>query len=159
MKRIKLILIICICFPFLGSAQHGGTTFTSSIGVKSLRIGTKYTSVQIETIFGGSPTTYCSSISEFGLDEGYQYENSWFSFAENGMFVGFNITSDNFAVFEQYNGGVRVGNLISKVTQLGAGGTLVAKPDGKYEWWLGDEVMYFRVENDIIVRIYYNASV
>ena len=107
----------------------------------------------------GAPMTYNSHMSEFGLDEGYQYENSWFSFAENGIFVEFNILSDNFVIFEQDNGGIRVGDLISRVTELlRTGWSLEAKPNGMYELWMYDEVMYFRVENDLIVRINYSAS-
>ena len=155
MKHLKLILLFCLCFPLVGNAQYGGT-FTSSITVNNLTIGTQYTQTYLIASFG---TPMYSSMSEFGLDEGYLYGNSFFRFAENGMFVGFVVRDNTFLVLEQYNGGIRIGDLISKVSLLGGiGWRLEAKPNGMYELWMNDEVMYFKVESGRITFISYDTS-
>ena len=186
MKHRILILLTCICFPLLGNAQvvlnsetytHYGGTFTSGITVNNLEIGKVYTQSEVISAID-TPTLYYSYESEFGLGEVYKYENGCFSFTENGMFIGFFIDSDDFVVFEQYDGGIRVGDPITKVTELGiegilqvqqnpSGGLVIKQPIKPtvlsttievYEFWMYDEVMIFNTELGQIVSISYSSS-
>lgn len=105
---------------------------TSDIGVSSLRIGCKYTGAMVEAAMGGKPTQYNTWHDEFELAEEYRYDACELRFVENGIFVEFSIATGRYPVFEQYRGGVRVGNFIDTLTRLGVPGMhLCRRPDGK----------------------------
>ena len=132
--------------------------------VKGIFIGNTYTKDQVQATLG-VPTHYWSGMSEFGLNEEYNYtvnqQNNLFRFAENGVFIEFTIRSSDFPVFSAHSsGGIRVGDNISKVQVFGFG-PATKRSDGTY--WvaiLSDDPLILRVnEAGIITLIMFSTSV
>jgi hypothetical protein len=172
MKHTKFILTLgiiagmsCGVQAIPANSQYGGSTWSSDFGVGVLRIGTRYTQSQVKAALGKSPTTYRSHTSEFGLSERYYYGENYFQFAENGIFVGFSVETNDYTVFEQYKGGIKVGNTIANLKSLKLRGTLELSTTtaGEYKLTAGDSVVYFTVsgsgDSAKITSIYYSESV
>lgn len=156
MKSLKIVLIasmlcISICTVF---AQYGNTG-KLEIGVMSLRIGGVYTKAQVEEAMGGAPTKYEAWNNEFGLGEEYNYNSNILRFRETGIFVDFLIATNQYPIYVQYDGGIKVGDNISKFSQLGIG-TPVRQPNGEYKVGRGDDPLIVTVDsNNIIKELYY----
>lgn len=160
MKSIiqKLICAILFLLPYYGFAQSGYTQATS-LDVNGVFIGGTYTKTQIETEWG-IPTQYRSSMSEFGLDEVYNYSDNQFRFSDNGIFHSFYIKTSNFTVYTSFSGGIKVGDNISRVQAIGLG-TPILQMDGTYRLNRNnsDDSFVFRHSNGIITQISFVTSI
>jgi len=68
--------------------------------------------------------------------------------------VDFYIDTPDFPVFTKYNGGIKVGDTLSKLNALGLG-TLVLQSDGSYYLWQNnsDDPLVFEHSNGVITQI------
>jgi hypothetical protein len=118
---MKTIVKIIICatlaaLPSIGFAQLGYSGPTD-LDVNGIFIGGKYTKAQVTAKWGTS-TQYRSSMSENGLNEVYDYSSNQFLFGENGVFHSLYINTPNFVFDVSNNGGLKVGDDISRVNAL-----------------------------------------
>ncbi len=114
-----------LSLPFCGFAQSGFTQATD-MDVNGIFIGGKYTKAQV-TAKWGTPTKYWSGMSEFGLDEEYYYTSNLFRFSDTGIFGEFQIDTPNFVVFTSKNGGIKVGDDVSRIEAIGLGTPLLQR--------------------------------
>jgi hypothetical protein len=110
----------------------------TNMDVMGLFIGGTYIKRQIENQLWGSVTSYRSSMSEqTGLNEVLVYIMctsmlpNQFRLSRNGIFYSFDVRVRYFPVFTAFNGGVRVGDNISRVQAIGLG-TPVRQSNGNY---------------------------
>lgn len=138
MKTIvkKLILAVLILSPVCGFAQHTFTQATD-MDVSGIFIGGKYRKVQVVAKWG-NPTSYRSNTSEFGTNETYHYSDNLFRFSDNGYFNSFYINTPNFVVCTSLDGGLKVGDHISRIYEIGLGRP-VRQGDGTYRIPSGDD--------------------
>ena len=161
-KKIKFgYIALFVLLPFIARAQYGNVGI-SDIGVKGLRVGGKYTKNQVITAMGGHPTKYFTFTNDksVGINESYIYDSSSLYFVEDGILVDFVIKTNTYPVFEQYNGGIRVGDPITKINQLGVPDAVLTKKTNT-EYWFGanDDVVVFMLDvNNKITQISYNFS-
>jgi len=143
-----------LMLPYYGFSQSGYTQATD-MDVNGIFIGGAYTKTQVEVKWG-APTTYRSNTSEFGVNEEYVYIHNQldnlFRFSDNGRFVSFFIKTSNFAVYTAFNGGIKVGDNISRIQAIGLG-TPVLQSDGSYGLPCGDDQFIFKHSNGIITEI------
>jgi hypothetical protein len=134
--------------------------------VRGLFIGGTYTRAQVEARWG-RPTQYRSHMSEWGLNEIYDYimcsnrQNNQFRFAENGIFVAFNIRSRYFPVYTTFSGGIRVNDHISRVQAIGLG-TPIRQTNGAYHLNRNnsDDALVFQVTSmGVITEIWFTTSI
>jgi len=161
MKRItkKIVFATLILLPYYGFSQSGYTKATD-LDVKGVFIGGKYTKSQVEAKWGTS-TKYRSSMSEFGLDEVYDYSDNQFLFSDSGIFNSFFIKTSNFSVYTAFSGGIKVGDNISRVQTIGLG-TLVLQKDGTYRLNRNnksDDSLVFKHTNGVITQISFVSSI
>jgi hypothetical protein len=150
-KSIKILICATLAIiPYLGFAQHG-EPWNSDMDVNGINIGSVYTKAQV-TAQWGTPTQYWSGMSEFGLDEEYNYTSNLFRFSDNGIFVEFGINTPNFIVYTAKSGGLKVGDPISRIEAIGLGEPLL-QPDGSYRIPSGDDRFTVGSENGIITWI------
>lgn len=162
MKTIKkLLCAVLLILPFCGFAQLLGYTEPSTLDVKGVNIGGKYTKTQVEKKWG-TPTKYWSGMSEFGLDEEYSYIvdkiKNLFRFSDDGIFNSFYVRTSNFPVYTKFKGGVKVGDNISKVQEIGLG-TPVLQKNGTYHLDLGDDPLVFKHSKGVITEISFVSSI
>ncbi|MCL2561280.1 MAG: hypothetical protein FWE10_03030 [Rikenellaceae bacterium] len=161
MKTIVKI-IVCAAFlmlPYYGFSQSGYTSATD-MDVKGVFIGGTYTKAQVEAKWG-VPTKYWSNMSEFGLDEAYNYQpGNLFRFSDNGIFESFYVRTSNFPVYTAFSGGIKVGDNISRIQAIGLG-TPVLKSDGTYHLNRNnsDDPLVFKHTNGIITEISFVSSI
>jgi len=92
-----------------------------SLDVSGLKIGSIYNYSSVTGKFG-QPTSYWSGMSEDGLDEEYYFGTNLLRFQENGMFSGFVLEDNRFAIYTSLlNGGIKVGDQVNKFQLLGFG--------------------------------------
>jgi hypothetical protein len=127
--RKLLICAVLLALPCAGFAQHHFYQATD-MDVNGVFVGGKYTKAQVEAKWG-TPTNYSSNTSEFGLNETYDYSNNQFRFSDDGVFVEFYIDIPNFVVYTTFNGGIKVGDNISRIAAIGLG-TPVRQGDGTF---------------------------
>jgi len=122
MKTIikTIIFATLILLPHYGFSQLLGYSQATDLDVKGIFIGGTYTKAQVQAKWG-IPTQYRSNVSEFGLDEIYDYSTNQFCFGDNGILNSFYINTPDFPIFTTYNGGIKVGDTLSKLNALGLG--------------------------------------
>jgi hypothetical protein len=148
---VKLMLCMAILIlPLCGFAQHAPSQI-STMDVNGVFLGGTYTKAQV-TAKWGTPTKYESQTSEFGLLELYDYGNNSFEFSDNGIFHSFYIDTPNFVFWASKSGGLKVGDSISRIMEIG-----LKKPmrqsDGSYRIPGGDDLFTVGSENGIITWI------
>ncbi len=165
MKTIFQKLLICtfaVLLPVVVFAQYGYSG-PDEIDVNGIFIGGQYTKAQIVAKWGG-PTKYRSNLSESGLNEVYDYSinniNSQFMFGENGIFHTFVLETSTFIVYTAFDGGIKVGDSISRVQAIGLGTPELYK-SGIYHLRRNnaDDPIVFRVENGVIKQISFVSSI
>jgi len=157
MKTIvqKLLCVALLMLPYYGFSQSGYQA--TNPDVNGIFIGSTYTKTQVEAKWG-KPTEYASNMSEFGLDEQYDYlvnqMDNQFHFSENGVFDTFNVKTPNFVVYTALSGGIKVGDNISRIKAIGLG-TPELQKDGSYRVPAGDDLFAFVQKNGVITEIYF----
>jgi len=160
--------IICatlILLPHYGFSQVFGYTQATDLDVKGIFIGGTYTKAQVQAKWG-TPTYYGSSTSENGLNEGYDYVvgqlYNQFSFGDNGIFHSFYISTPDFPIFTKFNGGIKVGDTLSKLNSLGLG-TLVMQNDTSFALVRNncdDSIIFtFRQSDEVITQIRFMTTI
>ena len=157
-----LVFAALILLPYYGYSQSGYEEATD-MDVNSVYIGGTYTQVQVQAKWG-TPTTYWSGSSEFGLDKEYTYTQNQlinlFRFSDDGIFVFFYIRTSNFSVYTAFIGGIKVGDNISRIQAIGLG-TPVLKSNGKYYLHrnYSDAPLVFEHSNGVITAISFDTSI
>ncbi len=104
----------------------------------------------------GQPSSYRSIEGEEGLDEEYYYRTNLLRFQGNGVFTDFVLENTQFAIYTAYlNGGIKVGNPVTKFQQLGFG-SLKLKQDGEYMFILQDSWIEIRHNKGIITKLFFS---
>ena len=154
----KIVCATLILLPYYGFSQSGYKQATD-MDVNGIFIGGIYTKTQIEVKWG-TPTQYRSSMSEFGLNEIYDYSDNQFLFSDNGVFNSFYIKTPNFAVYTTFSGGIKVGDNISKIQAIGLG-IPILQNDGTYHLNRNnsDDSLVFKHSNNIITQISFVTSI
>ena len=133
----------------------------TNLDVNGVFIGGVYSKTQVQNAWGMA-TWYHASLSEDGLDELYDYgidpSRSQFLFGDNGTFHTFTVATPNFVVYTAFDGGIKVGDPISRVEAIGLG-TLILQSDGNYRVNSGGDLFKFYHSNGIITQIHYMSSV
>ena len=121
----------------------GGNTYTYNTVISAL----------------GQPSRYWSGMGEDGLDEEYYFGPNLLRFSDNGILSEFALKNNQFAIYKSHlNGGIRVGDPVSKFQQLGFG-TLTLNKDGNYSFDIGDYWMDIEHNNGIITMILFTVPV
>ncbi len=160
---VKLaLLVIFSILTSLGFAQSRyGNGQPTDMDVNGVFIGGTYTKAQV-TAKWGTPTKYRSSMSEFGLNEVYDYSSNQFLFGDNGIFHSFSIDTPNFVVYKSKSGGFKVGDNVSRINAIGLGAPML-KPDGTGVIQSGDDWFTFGYttsgKNNIITWISFVSSI
>ena len=160
-----LVIAALILLPYYGFSQlHEAHTSDLDVkGTYSIYIGSIYTQAQVQAKWG-TPTTYWSGSSEFGLDKEYTYTQNQlinlFRFSDDGIFVFFYIRTSNFSVYTAFSGGIKVGDNISRIQAIGLG-TPVLKSNGKYYLHrnYSDDPLVFEHSNGVITAISFDTSI
>ena len=126
--------------------------------VEGIVTGNVYTySSVISTL--GQPTSYWSGKGEEGLDEEYYFETNLLRFRENGSFSAFVLKNNRFAIYtSRLNGGIKVGDSLSKFRQLGFG-SLTLNTDGNYRFNIEDFWIDIEHNNGIITKLRFSIPV
>lgn len=130
----KTLLIVWASLLTTPLFSQSGYLRATHMDVKGIFIGGTYAKTQLESKWGVA-TKYKSSMSEFGLDEMYYYNDTWFKFSDNGIFIEFVIRSSHFPVLTTYSGGIKVGDNISRIQAIGLNAPVLQK-DGIYHLFL-----------------------
>lgn len=153
MKTIfKIAALIIVTASVSGFTQRYGSGTPSATDVSGIFIGGKYTKPQVVAKWG-TPTSYRSNTSEFGVNETYKYSTNLFRFSDDGVYVD----TPAFVVLAAKNGGVKVGDALSKLSALSLGNPLL-QSDGSYQLGQGDDQFLFGVANGKIIWISYISS-
>ena len=162
MKTIikTIIYATLMMLPYSVFSQSGYTCATD-LDVKGIFIGGTYTKAQVQAKWG-SPTQYRSNTSENGLNEVYDYSTNQFSFNDNGIFNTFYINTPDFPIFTKFNGGIKVGDTLSKLNSLGLG-TLVMQNDTSFALVRNncdDSIIFtFRQSDEVITQIRFMTTI
>ena len=156
--NMKTIIKTIICATLI-LLPHYGFSQATDIDVKGIIIGDAYTKAQVQAKWG-TPTQYRSNMSEFGLDEVYDYSTNQFCFGDNGILNSFYINTPDFPVFTAYSGGVKVGDTLSRISTIGLG-IPVLQSDGSYYLFRNgwDDPVVFKHSNGVITQISFTTSI
>lgn len=110
-------------------------------------------------LYFGTPDKYRSMMSEIGLDEEFSYGKSIIRLAENGNAYAFGVFDKRFAVYTfATKGGIRVGDSVSKIRQLGFGELKFVSSDLFYFWNIGDFPLKVYHKSGIITSLHFEVS-
>lgn len=110
-------------------------------------------------LYFGKPDKYRSMMSEIGLNEEFSYGKSIIRLGENGNAYAFGIFDKRFAVYTfATKGGIRVGDSVSKIRQLGFGELKFVSNDLFYFWNIGDFPLMVYHESGIITSFHFEVS-
>lgn len=164
MKQLMKIFgyLLFIAFVNIGSFRIAlAQTQDNGLDINGLCIGKIYSKTYVISKLG-EPNKYLSRMSEFGLNEEYEYGPNLLRFKENGMFCEFALEDNRFAIYTaNINGGIKVGDSVNKFQQLGFG-VLELKENGMYVFWSpsrSDSPIEIRQVNGIITWIAYSSSI
>lgn len=110
-------------------------------------------------LYFGKPDKYRSMMSELGLDEEFSYGKSIIRLGENGNAYAFGVFDKRFAVYTfATKGGLRVGDSVSKIRQLGFGELKFVSNDLFYFWNIGDFPLMVYHKSGIITSLHFEVS-
>ena len=110
-------------------------------------------------LYFGKPDKYRSMMSELGLDEEFSYGKSIIRLGENGNAYAFGVFDKRFAVYTfATKGGIRVGDSVSKIRQLGFGELKFVSNDLFYFWNIGDFPLMVYHKSGIITSLHFEVS-
>ena len=110
-------------------------------------------------LYFGTPDKYRSMMSEIGLNEEFSYGKSIIRLGENGNSYAFGVFDKRFAVYTfATKGGIRVGDSVSKIRQLGFGELKFVSSDLFYFWNIGDFPLMVYHESGIITSFHFEVS-
>lgn len=110
-------------------------------------------------LYFGTPDKYRSIMSELGLDEEFSYGKSIIRLGENGNAYAFGVFDKRFAVYTfATKGGIRVGDSVSKIRQLGFGELKFVSSDLFYFWNIGDFPLKVYHKSGIITSLHFEVS-
>ena len=158
---MKKLIFTIVCFT-VGVMCFAQTNTVPQMDINGLIIGEHYTDAQMRAALG-EPTRYRSQVSELGESRTYQYGpiDNYDLFRHSEM-SGFNIFGVSTPKFTLFNGKLKVGDNISKVTQLGVVGRLEKKSPTEYyfypQYW--DDPLVISVDaNNVITSFWLSASI
>jgi len=110
-------------------------------------------------LYFGKPDKYRSVMSELGLDEEFSYGKNIIRLGENGNAYAFGVFDKRFAVYTfATKGGIRVGDSVSKIIQLGFGELKFVSSDLFYFWNIGDFPLMVYHKSGIITSLHFAVS-
>lgn len=110
-------------------------------------------------LYFGKPDKYRNMMTEFGLDEEFSYGKSIIRLGENGNSYAFGVFDKRFAVYTfATKGGIRVGDSVSKIRQLGFGELKFVSNDLFYFWNIGDFPLMVYHKSGIITSLHFEVS-
>jgi len=110
-------------------------------------------------LYFGKPDKYWSMMTEFGLDEEFSYGKSIIRLGENGNAFDFVLNDKRYAVYTYaVKGGIKVGDSVSKIRQLGFGELEYIDIDLFYFWNLGDFPLSVYHKSGIITTLHFGVS-